>query len=111
MALYARIIGRDDEGRVVPHRINPEVITTVMAEFARDAINAALARDICEAMGMTFSDSEEEELIDLLQTISSKPSPEAKLARYLEVRDVLFLARLMAPGYSRPVNVKARLGV
>lgn len=111
MALYDRIIGRNDEGRTVPNRINPEVIASVIAEFSRDAINAATARDICSALGMTFSDDEEEELVDLFQTISTLPSATAKLARYLEIRDVLFLARLQAVGYSRPSDVKARLGV
>lgn len=111
MALYDRIIGKDDEGQRVENRINPEVIATVMSEFARDAINAAAARDICEAMGMVFDNDEEEELIDLLATVTNQPTNTAKLARYLEIRDVLFLARLQAPGYQRPSSVKARLGV
>lgn len=111
MALYARIIGRDDEGHRVDNRINPEVLASVISEFGRDALNASGARAVFTGMGITFTNDEEDEIADLFLTISNLPSPTAKLARIIEIRDVLFLARLQASGYSRPANVRARLGV
>jgi hypothetical protein len=106
---YARIIGRDDDGSRVPHRISPEVFAACLSEFARDALTGQQAQEIMRAMGMYLDDSEVAEAQALLATFTG--TPQAKLSRYLEVRDVLFLARLQAPGYARPAEVKARLGV
>ena len=107
--LYDRIIGRDDSGRVVADRIAPEILAAVMSEYARDVVDAAQARAILEALRCPLSDDEVAEAATLLGTITG--TAQAKLARYLEIRDVLFLARLQAPGYARPADVKARLGV
>lgn len=111
MALYDRIIGRDDEGRVVQDRINPEVLAAVMYEFGTDVLSASQARSVFSGFGYHFSDDEEDEIADLYQTIAQQATPIAKHARLEEIKVVLFLARLQAVGYSRPTYVKARLGV
>lgn len=107
--LYDRIIGRDDQGQVVADRIAPEVLASVVSEFARDALDAEGAKAVLAALGCALSDSEVAEAGALLATVTGTAI--GKLSRYLEIRDVLFLARLQAPGYSRPGEVKARLGV
>ena len=58
-----------------------------------------------------YDNGEVTEITTLLATITSQPTLAAKLARNQEIGSVLFLARLQAPGYSRPAEVKARLGV
>lgn len=107
--LYDRIIGRDDFGHVVPNRIAPEVLSAVASEYARDILTLADARAALEALGAPLDTDEEAEAATLLGTVTGTAI--AKLTRYLEIRDVLFLARLQAPGYCRPSEVKARLGV
>lgn len=111
MGLYDRIVGRDDAGNIVPNRIAPEVFAATMSEFARGQINGSQARALLEALGCPFNDGEAQEAQTLLGTIHNLSTPEAKIARYLEIRDVLFLARLRAPGYNGPSNVRTRLGV
>src|SRR3972149_6105792 len=110
MALYERIIGRDDVGLIVPNRIVPEVLAAVVSEFARDVISPAEARALLVALRCPLDSQEEGEVATLLATITGQPSALARLARYLEIRDVLFLARLQAPGDARPREGKTRLG-
>jgi len=109
MALYDRIIGRDEQGRRVLDRIVPEVFATVVAEYARGKLNAGQALALMEALKMELDQAEVAEVTTLLATVTG--TPEQRLARYIEIRDVLSLARLQAPGYCRPSEVRTRLGV
>lgn len=47
----------------------------------------------------------------ILATIDVLTTEALRLDRAQEIRDVLFLGRLQAPGYERPLEVSARLGV
>lgn len=109
MGLYERIVGKDDDGNIVSDRISPEVFTSVMSEFARDQLTGQRALAVLEELRAPLNSLEVDEAQSLLATVTG--TPQQKVNRYLEIRDVLFLARLQAPGYSSPSLVRARLGV
>ena len=115
MGLYERIIGRDDDGLPVEDRIVPEVLAACISEQARELLDADGVRELLAALAGAFAtvltDDEFTEFQTLLATIDAEPSAALKLSRYLEIRDVLFLARIQAAGYSLPSEVRTRLGV
>ena len=107
--LYERIIGRDDSGRVVENRIVPETFAACLSEYARGILTSPQALAVMDSLGMPLDAGEQTEAQTLLATVTGTSAQ--KLARNAEIRDVLFLARLQALGYSRPSEVKTRLGV
>lgn len=111
MALYDRLLGRDEAGAPVSGKIPVHQFQAVMAERARGVLASnAAARDVINGMlADPLSASEEQEAVALLNTISGAVT--AKLARAKEIDDVLLLGERGASGYALPSQVKARLGV
>lgn len=115
MALYDRLIGRDDSGVPVEGKIPVHQFQAVMGERARGVLATnAVARDVINGLLVArgkppLSAAEETEAVTLLNTISGTTT--AKLARAKLIDDVLLLAEMGALGYSTPSQVKTRLGV
>lgn len=105
MALYARLIGTVETGKIPVH-----VFQATLAEFARTRITGAQAQAIISASsGEPLTAAEVTEAQTLLATITG--SVTAKLARATEVDHVLLLAEARAPGYDTPALIATRLGV
>lgn len=112
MALYERLLRRDDSGgRVSVSKIPTHAFQAVMGERARGALATNVAARDClnSFISEPLTASEEQEALTLLNTITG--SGTAKLARAKEIDDVLMLAEAKAIGYITPSQVKTRLGV
>jgi len=111
MALYDRLLGRDDSGAPIEAgKIPVHQFQALMAEVARGRISGAQAQTAVVALsGLALSASEVTEAQTLLATVAGTAA--AKLARAKEIDDVLLLAEASAPGYDTPALVKTRLGV
>jgi glycyl-tRNA synthetase beta subunit len=117
MALYERLLGRDDNGVKVEGKIPIHQFQAVLAERARGMLTTnAAARDVINSIitnrgGQPLSPAEETEAVTLLTTITSLANATAKLARAKEIDDVLMLGDFGPAGYVTPTQIKARLGV
>ena len=111
MALYERLLKRDDAGNSVSGGIPIHGFQAVMGERARGTLTTNIAARDClnSFISPPLTPSEETEAITLLNTISG--STTAKLARAKEIDDVLMLGEHAAAGYSTPSAIKTRLGV
>lgn len=111
MALYERLLGRDDSGETYPEpRVSVHGFTAIMREFARGRLTGAQAQaGIAAISGAPLLPSESAEAQTLVGTITGNAT--AKLARASEIDDVLMLGEHQAPGYATPTEVRARLGV
>jgi len=99
MALYERIMGLEQP------KISPHTILAVCAEFVRGRLTKAQVDSI-----LSLSAGEVVELQTLVDTVTG--SAVAKLARVIEIQDVLLLAEgRFPPSYDTAANVKLRLGV
>ncbi len=106
MSLYGRIIGVEGDGDKIP----VHGFMATLAEYARGRLTGAQAQTIVNALsGSALSSSEVTEAQTLLATFTGTAT--AKLARAVEVDNVLMLAEHHAPGYSTPAEVATRLGV
>lgn len=110
MALYARLLGRDDAGAGVGDGIPVHSFQAIMAEFARGRLTGAQAQAaITDVSGAPLMPSEVTEAQTLLATVTG--TVPQKLARAKEIDDVLLLGQGGAAGYNTPAAVATRLGV
>lgn len=116
MALYERLLGRDDLGRDVKAKIPVHQFIAILAEHARGRLSGAQANALIDRIsGEPLSAAERTEAQALLATFTGTGTQ--KLGRAKEVDDVLCLAEAL-PGpysgtepYDTPAQVKLRLGV
>lgn len=111
MALYERLLGRDDNGASVPGKIPVHQFQAVMAEFARGRMTGVQARAAVETIsGLPLTAGEATEANTLTATIAGTAA--VKLARAKEIDDVLLLGEIGGVvGYTTPTEIKTRLGV
>lgn len=112
MALYARLLGRDDTGASTgAGKIPVHQFCNLLGEFARGKITGAQANAaIVEMTGVALDAGEQTEATTLLATITGAAT--AKLARAMEINDVLTLAEnSLQQIYPTPAATKTRLGV
>lgn len=116
MALYARLLGRDDSGTAVANKIPVHQFVAILAEFARGQRTGTEANALIDRVsGAPLTAPEKTEATTLVGTITGTAA--AKLARAKEIDDVLMIAeQLPAPytgtePYDLPAQVKTRLGV
>lgn len=111
MALYDRLLGRDDAGGPVEGKIRLHGFNALLGEVARGRLTNAQARDAVPllARGVPLTAAEGQEALTPLGTISG--SATAKLGRAKEIEDVLTLAEAGVTQYDTPAEVQARLGV
>jgi hypothetical protein len=115
MALYDRILERDDSGNVVANKIPVHQLLAVIIEFKQGRLTADEASTIVNALtGAGLSTSERTELTTLVATIPSG-STTANIAsrahRLLEIEHILGLGDTRCPGYDTPTNIRSKLGV
>lgn len=113
MALYPRLLGRDDDGNQVGGRIEIRFFGALLGEVARGALTKAQANaTIADVTGQPLAGDEITDAGAMLDSILAPPSAAGKLARAAEIGDVLVLAVIgRATGYYRPADVRARLGL
>jgi hypothetical protein len=109
MALYDRLLGRDDSSIQVAGKIPLHAFTSLMGEFGRGRITGQQAQDaITQLTGIALDATGVTEAQTLLGTITGTAT--AKLARAKEIEDVLLLGEHRVI-YPTPSLVKTRLGV
>jgi hypothetical protein len=109
LALYDRLLGRDDAGSPVAARIPIHLFSALMGEVARGKVTGAQAlQAITDATGTALDAAGQTDAQTLLATISG--SSTAKLLRAKEIDDVLISAENDVV-YPTPSLVKTRLGV
>lgn len=115
MALYDRLLGRNDAGQPVLNRIPIHQFQSTIAEWARGRITGAQANAIITALsGAALDAGEVTEATTLVNTVPTGATTANKADRALrlqEIDHVLLLADAQSPGYTTPALVKARLGV
>jgi hypothetical protein len=85
-------------------------LISTLQEFSRGALTSAQVQTILTYLsGFSFSTTEQQELTDLLGTVSGGGT--AKLARSQEIYDVLQEAEFKSPGYDNVTALRTRLGV
>lgn len=105
MGLYDRLF---EEG---PTRIPTHGFYATMAEVARWKITTQQASTIIAAIsGGPLVGDEATQAVALVATITSKPTVLEKVARALEINDVLLLAEHRVPGYDSAAAVAQKLG-
>lgn len=111
MALYERLLGRNDAGQAIEGKIRLHGFNAVLAEFARGALTGAQANAAIDQLskGGPLTASERTEAQTLVNSIAG--SATAKLARAKEIDDVLILGEFAITQYDTPTEVKTRLGV
>lgn len=122
MALYDRLLGRDDLGNRVVNKIPVHGFQATAQLWARDVITAAQANAIIEHLsGAPLSAAEQAEAQTLVATVtnisitgSAAAQADARARRALrmaEIDSILLLADKAAPGFSTPTEVRLKLGV
>lgn len=111
MALYERLLGRNDAGERVDGKIRLHGFNAVMGEVARGRLTGAQANAAIDLLSKAgpLDASERTEAQTLVASIAG--SATAKLARAKEIEDVLMLAEAGVVQYDTPTEVKTRLGV
>jgi hypothetical protein len=109
LALYDRLLGRDDAGNPVTSRIPVHLFSSLMGEVARGRVtNAQALQAITDATGQALDAAGQTDAQTLLATITG--SATAKLLRAKEIDDVLISGENNVI-YPTPSLVKTRLGV
>jgi hypothetical protein len=104
VGLYERQLGLQDG------KVPTAGFISTLQEFGRTARTAAETQTILTYLaGVPFSATEQQEITDLLGTVTGGGA--AKLARAQEIYDVLQLAEFRAPGYDTAPLLRTRLGV
>lgn len=108
MALYERLMGWTDlEDKLPVHQF-----TATLREFGRSRLTGAQAQAVVSAIGgAPLTAGEITEAQTLLATVTAAGNATARLARVVEIDDVLLLAERRAPGYDTPALIRTRLGV
>lgn len=110
MALYDRLIGFNDAGDRVDNKIPLHQFASLLAEFGRGKLTGQQAQDAIVALtGAPLDAAGIAEATTLLQTIAG--TAVAKLARAVEIQDVLILGEGRIVQYDTPAEIKVRLGV
>jgi hypothetical protein len=120
MALYDRLLGRDDQGNEVANRISVHVFQAAAQLWVRGALTALQASDVIAAnSGAPLDAGEQVEAQTLVATVTSiaitgsaTAQADARARRALrmaEIDAVLLLEGL--PGFATPTEVKQKLGV
>lgn len=104
MALYDRLLGRDDSGNLVENRLNIHAFTGMMAERARGQVTNA---QIITAFSL--SASEQTELATLVSRFTTGPTQDRLTREIFE--DVMYIAQPGLSPYITPTQVKTRFGV
>lgn len=105
MGLYERLMGLDPVGPKLPvHQFQ-----ATLAEFGRGRLTGPQAQAVIDTFSDPLTPAEVTEAQTLLATITG--SATAKLARCVEIDQVLMLSEVHAPGYDTPAAVRTRLGV
>lgn len=124
MALFDRLIGRDENLGPVDNRIPAHLFISVCGEWARGKITGAQASSIIQAQtGAPLTAQEQidaQSVISLVTSISVSGATAAqamgtaqRAMKLAEIEQVLYMAdwRGGAPGYQRPSEVRAKLGL
>jgi hypothetical protein len=116
MALYDRLIGRDDAGNPVANKIPIHVFQATVGCRRRGniATDADAQAVILATSGATLLAAELTELQTLLATVplgNTTQNQLDRLRKLQEIDQILLLADARAPGFDTPTLVKGKLGV
>src|SRR5262245_50888951 len=110
MALYDRLLGRDDAGNPVPNKIPIHAFQATIAQWGRGSITGVQAQAIVTAVsGAPLDAGEQTEAQTLVNTVPTGTTTANKADRALRLREVdeiLLLADTLAPAYDTPAQVK-----
>jgi hypothetical protein len=115
MALYDRLLGKDDAGASVDNRVPVHAFQSVISEWARGRITGPQANAIIEHVsGAPLTVPEQTEAQALVASIpvgTTAANKADRAMRLFEIDQILLLADSAAPGYATPTEVKTKLGV
>lgn len=124
MALYDRLIGRDENLQSVSNRIPAHLFIAVCGEWVRGKITASQANTIIQSLtGASLTAQDQTDALAIVNLVLSIPvsgsaanQADGRAQRALklaEIEQVLYMAdwRGGAPGYQRPSEVRAKLGL
>jgi hypothetical protein len=115
MALYDRLLGRDDLGNPVSGKVPIHYFQAAVALWAKGKITGAQAQAIAEATsGLPFDSGEVTELQALVATVPTGSTTALKADRALrlqEIDQILLLVEVGMPPLDTPAKIKIALGV
>lgn len=115
MALYDRLLGRDDAGNPVANKIPVHQFQALAAEWQRGRITGAQASAAIQGLsGAALSAGEQTEAQTLVNTVpagSTTANQVARALRILEIDEIMLLADMLVAGYDTPTAIRAKLGV
>lgn len=115
MALYDRLLGRNDAGGAVDNKIPVHQFQALASEWQRGRLTGAQASAAIGVLsGAALTTAEQTEVQTLVNTVPTGQTTANQAARALrlhEIDQILLLGDTLVAGYDTPTAIKAKLGV